>query len=403
MDYINKFACYAISDNSCPFAEHSYSVSFYIMTLSPNVLNIDLSSLVYNLNQVRKLIDPPIKIMGIVKSDAYGHGLLRVSRLLEDNGVHFLGVAHIQEALVLRKNGIRLPIAILCGIKTREEAEEVVNKNLTPVVFNLSSAELLDNEAVRKGKRVNIHLKIDTGMSRLGISYSDAGPFMRRLTDYPGLNLEALMSHLSSADEVDPSYTNAQIRNFKRALETGRAMGIALSLSHLANSAGVMAHESSHFNMIRPGIMLYGGLPSPGFVAPLPLKQVMRFKSEIIQIRDFTGNTPVSYGRRYYTNGPRRLATVSAGYGDGLPRSLSNRGKVLIGGRKVNMVGNICMNMFMGDITGIQHVMSGDEVIILGAQGGEIITGDNLAEWSDTISYEIFLSIGQVNARGYTE
>jgi alanine racemase len=373
------------------------------MAFSPNVLKIDLSSIAHNLGQVKKLIDPGTRIMAMVKSDAYGHGLLPVSRLLERSGAHFLGVAHIQEALELRKNGVRLPIAIFCGIKGRDDSDEVVDKDLTPVIFDLSSAELLNKEALKRGKRINIHLKIDTGMSRLGIIPSEAGRLMQKIMEYPGLNLEGLASHLSSADESDPRYTEEQTRSFRAAIDMGRTMGLGLPLNSLANSAGVMAHRGSHFDMVRPGIMLYGGLPSVDFDPPLPLKQAMGFSSEILQIRDLNDRTPVSYGRRYFTKGPRRIAIVSAGYGDGLPRSLSNRGSVLVKGNKVDIVGTVCMNMFMCDVTGIRDASPGDEVVILGAQGDEVITGDEFAEWSDTISYEVFLSIGQVNAKEYIE
>ena len=362
--------------------------------LSSNKAKIDLSALVYNLDQVKSLVGPETKIMGIVKSDAYGHGLVEVSRLLEKNEVYSLGVAHFLEALELRKNGIKLPIVILCGIGSREDAEEVVDKDLTPVIFDQESVELLAEEAARKRKKVNIHLKIDTGMGRLGISHADAGAFLKKIVAYSGLYVEALMSHLSSADEPDRDFTNDQIKKFKDVIDTCRSIGLDLPLNNLANSAGIMAYGDSHFSMVRPGIMLYGGLPSPEFNAPSPLKPVMVFTGQVIQVRDLADRTPVSYGKKYYTEGPKKIAIVSAGYGDGLPRSLSNRGKVLIGGESVDIVGTVCMNMVACDITRLKDVTPGDEAVFLGAQGDKIITGDDIALWSDTISYEIFLSIG---------
>jgi len=371
------------------------------MKLSPNKVTIDLSALVYNLSQVKRLIDPETKIMGIVKSDAYGHGLLRVSQLLEENSVHSLGVAYIHEALKLRENGIKMPIIVLCGITSRADSEEVVNKSLTPVVYDLSSAELLSQEAARKGKKVNIHIKIDTGMGRLGIPHEEAGPFMKKIIGLSGLNIEALMSHLSSADEQDNNFTDNQIRNFKAAINICRSMGIDLPLNNLANSAGIMAHKDSHFNMVRPGIMLYGGLPSPDFRPPWPLKPVMGFSGQVLQIRDLPDKTPVSYGRRYLTEGPKKIAIVSVGYGDGLPRSVSNRGKVIIRGEKINIIGTVCMNMIICDITGMGDLIPGDEAVLLGAQGDEVITGDDIAKLCDTISYEIFLSIGRNTNREY--
>ncbi len=370
------------------------------MTPYPNRITIDLSALEHNLNQVKRLIDPGTRIMGIVKSDAYGHGLLRVSRFLERKNIYALGVAHLHEALQLRLNGIKVPIVILCGIRSREDSEEVVEKAFQPVVYDLSSAELLSQEAVRKGKKVNIHLKIDTGMGRLGIPYKEAGPFMEKVIGLPGLNIEALMSHLSSADEENSDFTDTQIANFKHAIDIGRSMGIDPHLNSLANSAGIMAHKESHFKMVRPGIMLYGGLPSPGFKTPLSLRPVMGLKGRILQTRNLPDSTPVSYGRRYFTQGPMKIAVVSAGYGNGLPRNLSNKGTALIKGRRTPMVGMMCMNMLICDITGMDDVMPGDEAVLLGHQGDQVITADDIAGLCDTISYEIFLSIG---TKGYRE
>ena len=371
------------------------------MIHSPNSLKIDLSAFVHNLNQVKRLVGPKIKIMGVVKSDAYGHGLLPVSRVLEEQGVYCLGVAHLHEALELRKNGIRLPIVILCGIRTREDSRAVIDNDLTPVLFDPASVELLAEESAGKGKRTNVQLKVDTGMGRLGITPSDVGVFLKKIMEYKSLCVEALTSHLSSADETARDFTRVQIGNFKKAIEIGHAMGFDLHLNNLANSAGIMGHGESHFSMVRPGIMLYGGLPSPGFHSPLPLKHVMDLKAQILQIKDLPDHSPVSYGRTYYTKGPQRIAVLSAGYGDGLPRSLSNRGKVLIGGKKAPVVGRVCMNMTMSDITGIKDATPGGQITFLGSQGDDIITGDDMAEWSGTISYEIFCSIGRRNKRDY--
>jgi alanine racemase len=372
------------------------------MAYSPNRVTIDLSALKHNLNQVKRLVGPDTKIMGIVKSEAYGHGLVRVAQVLEQEGVYSIGVAHLDEALELREQGIKLPIVLLCGIGSgMEEAREVAEKNLTAVVYDISAAELLDREASKRGKRINIHLKIDTGMGRLGVHYSEAGAFIKKIQGLSGLNLEGLMSHLSSADDPDREFTEQQIRNFKEAVNTARALGRELSLNNLANSAGIMAHRGSHFEMVRPGIMLYGGSPSPGFSPPLPLKPVMTFTGEVLQIRDLPDQTPVSYGRRYYTEGTRKMAVISAGYGDGLPRALSKRGKVLLGGKRADIRGTICMNMLICDVTGINNIRPGDEAVFLGAQGEGLITGDEIAGWVDTISYEIFISIGQGKSRNY--
>ena len=371
------------------------------MIHSPNSIVIDLSALEHNLNQVRKLLAPETRIMGVVKSDAYGHGLIPVSKALESNGVDYLGVAHLYEALELRTSGIRLPIALLCGVRTKDEAREAVEKDLTPVLFDLEMAEWLAKESVRKGKGIHVQVNVDTGMGRLGIDLSDLGPFMKKMAGFKELHVEALASHLSSADEPESNFTEIQIENFQKAIDIGRSMGFELPLNNLANSAGTMAHKEAHLGLVRPGIMLYGGLPSPEFQSPLPLKPVMNFKGEVVQIRDLPDNTPVSYGRTYYTKGTQKIAVLSAGYGDGLPIGISNRGKVLIQGKRVDIVGRVCMNMTMCDVSGLKNITPGSEVIFLGTQGEETIAGDEMARWTQTISYEIFCALGVGNEKEY--
>jgi alanine racemase len=371
------------------------------MICSPNRVSVDLSALVDNLNQVRGFLKPGTRIMGVVKSDAYGHGLLPVSKVLERHGVDCLGVAHLEEALDLRKNGIRCPVVILCGIRTREDAKEVIDKDFIPVLFDLEMAGLLEDECAGRGKRAHVQLKVDTGMGRLGIPHSDVGRFVRKICEHKNIYLEGLTSHLSSADEVAKDFTEHQIDIFRRAVESVRAMGVELPLNNLANSAGVMGYEDSHFDLVRPGIMLYGGRPSPELPRPVRLKPVMNFMGRILQVRELPDQTPVSYGRTYYTKGPRKIAIVSAGYGDGIPRSLSNTGKVLAGSRKCDILGRVCMNMMVCDVTGLKGVAAGDEVVFLGTQGDEMITGDDMARWGGTISYEIFCGIGQRHTREY--
>jgi alanine racemase len=366
-----------------------------------NHLTIDLSALTHNLNQVKAIVGENTRVMGVVKADAYGHGLVAVAKTLEKNRVHCLGVAHFHEAMELRNRGISLPIVILCGIRTREEAEAVVYHGLIPTLFDLAMVEVLSAECARKKTLARAYIKVDTGMGRLGLLTSELVSFLHKVTRFKEIRIEGLTSHLSSADDGEPEFTETQIRSFRKAIEAGRAMGLDLPLNNLANSAGLLKFKDAHFDMVRPGIMLYGGLPSPDFKAPMPLKPVMRFSGEVIQVRDFPAHTPVSYGRTYYTQGPRRIAVLSAGYGEGLPRNLSNRGKVLIRGKKVPVTGRVCMDMTMVDVTGLGHVRAGDEAVFLGTQEGERITADDLASWTGTISYEILCSAGQRNPKEY--
>jgi alanine racemase len=353
------------------------------MIESPNRINIDLSALEHNLNQVKKLVGQKTRIMGVVKSDAYGHGLLPVSRVLERNGVDYLGAAHVYEALELRRGGIKL------------------ETDLTPVLFDVAAFEVLAGETAKKGKNTPVLVKVDTGMGRLGIPHWEIGAFLERVMKFEALHVEGLFSHLSSADSLDNGFTGTQIEDFKKAIEIGRALGLELPMNSLANSAGVMAHKDTHFNLVRPGIMLYGGLPSPRFPRLVPLKPVMRFSGQIIQVRDFPDHTPIGYGRTYHTRGSQKAAVLSAGYGDGLFRSLSNRGKVLIRGKKVDLIGRISMNMAVCEVSGLKDVTPGMEAVFLGAQGEETITGDDMADWAETISYEVFCSIGIGRNREY--
>jgi len=371
------------------------------MIRSPNKVSIDLSALARNLHQIRTLVSVDTRIMGVVKADAYGHGMLKVGRSLEENGVDCLGTAYLHEALDLRKGGVRLPIVILCGIRTREEAYEVLEKGLTPVLYDLAVVETLSQESAKPGKMARIYLKVDTGMGRLGIPHNDIGFFLQQIAPLKNLHIEGFTSHLATADEPEGRFSQDQIESFEKAISIGRSMGLDLPLNNMANSAGIMCHEKTHFNMVRPGIMLYGGLPSPDFISPRPLTPVMHFRAQVLQVRDLPGKTPISYGRTYYTEGPCRIAVVSAGYGDGLSRNLSNRGKVLIKGEKAAIIGAVCMNLTVCDITGIKEVQPGDEVVFLGSQGGESIKGDDIARSAGTISYEVFCSIGRKNIREY--
>lgn len=371
------------------------------MIASPNRVIIDLPALAGNFRQVRNLVHRNARIMGVVKSDAYGHGLLEVGRVLEKNGIDCLGVAYLPEALALREGGIQLPIVILCGIRTREEACKVLDKELTPVLFDLSTAEILSQECRSQGGKLRVQLKVDTGMGRLGIADSEIGLFLQKVISFKNLEIEGLTTHLSTADESDTRFTRDQIERFEKAISTGRSLGLNLPLNNMANSAGIMHHQKTLFDMVRPGIMLYGGRPSPDFVRSASLAPVMHLQAQVVQVRDLPDKTPVSYGRTYHTEGPRRVAVLSAGYADGLPRTLSNRGKVLVGGQQANIIGTVCMNLTVCDITGRKDVKPGDEVVFLGSQGAECITGDDMARLAGTISYEIFCAIGPKNMRTY--
>ncbi len=371
------------------------------MNASPNKVTIDLSALKYNLLKIRELVGKETRIMGIVKSDAYGHGLIPIARELEKLHIDSLGVDYISEAIKLRTGGVKTPVVVLLGISTPQESKNVVDYKLTPVIFDLDSARMLSEEGKKSGKTITAYLKIDTGMGRLGIDFQETGLFLKQLMGIKGIKIEGLFSHLSSADQQDNTFTKTQIKNFKDAISVSCKLGIELTMNNLANSAGIMRYKETHFDLVRPGIMLYGGLPCPGFADPPPLRGVMTFCSSVVQVREVEHGTPISYGRTFYTDGSRKIAIISAGYADGLSRSMSNKGQVLIHGQKTRIIGRICMNLTIADVTPIKGVKRGDRVFFLGMEKGNTITVDDMARWADTISYEALCSIGSRNKREY--
>lgn len=374
-----------------------------MMDAFPSQVEIELPALRHNLERIRSVLSSDTAVTAVVKADAYGHGLIEAARVFEGAGAERLAVARLSEALALRKAGIRCPIVLLWGIMTREEAEAVVEHELVTVLHGPAPAEVLSEESLRRGKRPAVQLKIDTGMGRLGVPFDDTGRFVDQVLRCKGVVPEGLLSHLSSADEADRRFTELQIRRFTDAMNTAGARGMRLDASSLANSAGLFDYPESRFGMVRPGIALYGGWSSSHPESSIRLSPAMTFKAKVLQVRDFLEATPVSYGRTYSTDKPVRAAVISAGYSDGLPRALSNRGWVLIKERKVPIIGRVCMNMTVADVTGLQGVRSGDDAVFLGRQGRAVLTGEEVAGACDTISYEIFCSIGRCgeNRRSY--
>jgi len=371
------------------------------MNSLPNTVRINLSALQHNLFKVREFVGKQTRIMGMVKSDGYGHGLVQVARELEKLQIESLGVAYISEAIRLRAEGIKMPIVLLLGIGTSEEAKKVVDYSLTPVVFDVDSARLISEEGKKSGRSISVFVKIDTGMGRLGIDFRETAPFLEQLLRIKRIKIQGLFSHLSAADQEDTLFTETQIKHFKEAISVGRRLGLELTMNTLANSAGIIGYKEAHFDLVRPGIMLYGGLPCPDFAHPPALEHLMTFHSSVVQVREVRGGTPISYGRTFYTDGAKKIAIISAGYGDGLSRAMSNTGQVLIHGQKATIIGRVCMNLAIADVTSIKNIKKGDKVLFLGEDKGNRITADDMARWANTISYEIFCSLGSRNTREY--
>ena len=370
----------------------------------PTFAEIDLNALRHNFTVIRSSLPTQTEILAVVKADAYGHGFMDISRELEHLGVNAFGVAFLAEAIQLRKSGIDKPILLLGGIYPGQE-RKCIGYNLSTAVFTLEQAQALNLAAGKLFRKAQIHLKIDTGMGRLGIRYSDAPAFLAELRGLPNLALEGVISHFASADELDQSgqdFTRQQAERFTWVLAETRKAGFVPRYTHIANSAGALLDHTPNCNLVRPGITLYGSPPSPDFQGKLDLKPVMRLKSRIAMLKWVETGTTISYARRFTSAGKTLIASVPVGYADGYPRALTNKGQVLVRGQRAGVTGTVCMDWIMLDVTGIEGVAVGDEVVLMGNDAaGNCIHAEELATWAGTIPYEIFCGISKRVPRVY--
>ncbi len=372
----------------------------------PTYAEIDLSALKHNFQLIRSLIPHQTDILAVVKADAYGHGFMDISRELEDLGVNAFGVAFLAEGIQLRKSGCDRPILLLGGVYPGQE-RKCIGYNLSTVIFSLEQAQAL-NQAASAGKlfrRAQVHLKVDTGMGRLGIPHADVPRFLTELKKLRCIDLEGLISHFSTADELDESgrnFTRLQGERFARALSEIRTAGFSPRYIHIANSAAALLGNIPDCNLIRPGITMYGALPSSDFQGKLDLKPVMRLKSCVAMLKWVEPGAAISYARRYTAAERTLIASVPVGYADGYPRALTNRGEVLIRGQRATVAGTVCMDWIMLDVTGIEGVAVGDTVTLMGPDDdGHCVHAEELAVWADTIPYAIFCGISKRVPRVY--
>ena len=363
-------------------------------------LSIDLGALAHNYRQLRARCAPQVKMLAAVKADAYGHGLEPASRTLAAAGADYLGVGSLEEGLALRQAGLTTPVLLLLGILPAE-AESAVAADLDVVVYRPDVAQAVASAARSQGKKARVHLKVDTGMGRLGVLPDEVLPFLESLGEHPQLEIMGLLSHLAVAEIEDKSYTLKQLAEFTGLLAAARARGFELPLSHLANSAATWELKETHFGMVRPGIMLYGSPPAPQRHLAMNLKPVMSFACQVLQVKRLPTGASISYGCTYTTPDWCQLAVLPVGYANGYSRLLSNRGEVLIGGQRAPIRGRVCMNLIMVEVSHIPEVTAGDKVTLLGADGDERLTAEELAGWAQTISYEIYLALGNANPRRY--
>jgi len=353
-----------------------------------------LDAIGHNLQVVRSAVQGR-KVLAVVKADAYGHGVVPVAQRLQAEGVDGFGVALAEEGIELREAGIDRAILVLNGISGGAH-RDIIAAGLTPVLYELSEASAF--EAVSEERPIDVHLKVDTGMGRLGVPLGELTEFLRELRRFPSIRIAGLMTHLSTAD-ADPAYVTEQIAGFTHAEGLVRRFGHEPSVLHAANSAACFRHPETHFDWVRPGLALYGYPGSDAIGAPL--RPAMRWRTEVLRVRTLEPGDSAGYGRSFRASTTTRLATIPVGYGDGLFRSASNRGQVLIGGTRCPIVGNIAMDLTTVDVSQVPGVAIGDEALLLGEQGGARLDARDLAEAARTIPYEVLTNVSRRVPRIY--
>lgn len=368
----------------------------------PAWAEINLSALAFNMREIRRITSPQAKIMAVVKANAYGHGIMGIAETVLQHGADTLGVATLGEAIKLRERGFLVPILIF-GYTPFEFVREIVFHDLIQTVYTYKAAEVLSQEGERQKKKVKIHLKIDTGMSRLGFMPDESSiKDIERIARLPYLEMEGVFTHFAVADIADKSYTLYQIETFTDFLGKLKKIGIDFPIRHAANSAAIMEFPEAHFDMVRPGILMYGYYPS-GEVdkSKLELIPVMTVKAKAAFLKTIAKGQTVSYGRRFSAPETTKILTLPIGYADGFSRLLSGKMEVLVRGQRRPSVGTVCMDQFMVDVTGIDDIHIGDEVVVFGRQNGQFISVDELAEKMGTINYEILCGISERIPRVY--
>lgn len=363
---------------------------------------IDLEALRFNFHQVKRLLKSATRVLAVVKADAYGHGAVMCAKTLLAAGADYLGVATVGEALELRNAGISAAILIL-GPTSPDEADTLVRYDITPAVFSLEFAEALSAAAVRQKKQARLHLKLNTGMERIGFD-PQAIDEMLSVCRLPGLFAEGIFTHLACADAADSSGVHTQYKRFIHAAEQLKEAGIAIPIRHILNSAGIFDFPEYQLEMVRPGIVLYGYYPSDYIQKErAELRPVLSLKTRVCHLHRIKKGHGVSYGWTYQPKEDILAATLPVGYADGYSRHLSNCGKMLAGSQTVPIIGKICMDQCMIDVTSVHTIHIGDEITVIGRTGEATVTADDLAKLADTISYEILCAIGKRVPRLYMD
>lgn len=365
--------------------------------------DINLDAVVYNFEQMKNNILESTKMIAVIKTDGYGHGAVPIARMIEHyEYIWGFAVATVEEAVVLRNNKISKPVLIL-GYTFSEHFETIVRLELRPTVFQLKTAELLSEEALRQGKILKIHLALDTGMTRIGLSdNSKSVGEVKAINELPGLELEGIFTHFAKADEQDKTNAREQQKRFVKFCSSLSEEGIEIPMKHCSNSAGIIELQDANMDAVRAGISIYGIYPSEEVIKEnVKLQPAMQIKSHIVYIKEVEAGIPISYGGTYITNRKTKVATIPVGYGDGYPRGLSNKGWVLIHGKKAPILGRVCMDQFMVDVTDILNAHELDEVTLLGNDNGADLPVEELSALCGRFPYEFVCDIGKRVPRVY--
>lgn len=367
---------------------------------------VNLDAVHYNMEQMRQKIRPGTRIMGIIKADGYGHGAVQIGRELETlDYVSGYGVATAEEAFILREAGLQKPILVL-GYTFPYAYEEMIEKEIRPAVFRYDTLEELNTCAVKRGKKAKIHIKVDTGMSRIGVRPDESGiQFLKKALSYEALEVEGIFTHFAKADEADKTAAFDQIDRMSRFLEDVETeTGYRIPIRHCSNSAGILEIPEANMDMVRAGITLYGLWPSEAVNRnSISLRPLLSLKSCIVCVKEVDAGTQVSYGGTYTAGKNMRVATIPVGYGDGYPRGLSGKGHVLICGKKAPILGRVCMDQFMVSVEAIPEAGEGTEVTLIGEDGEERITIEELGALSGRFNYELACSLGKRIPRVYVK
>ncbi|SHF04488.1 alanine racemase [Thermomonas hydrothermalis] len=370
------------------------------MQQRPTRIVVDLDALAGNLCAIRAHVGVPV--MAIVKANAYGHGLVPVARHLQQQGVGQFGVAFVEEGITLRRAGIDAPILVLGGILGRQAAQ-LIQHDLEITVSSLDKLRQVEAAAEALGRKAVIHLKIDTGMERIGVHSYSCGPLIEAAVASRWCQIKGIYSHLACADDPASPMTALQLERFHDACAHFERLSVPMPIRHLANSGGVLHFPATWLDMVRPGILLYGVLPDPAAQRNVPVVPVLSLISQVVYFKVVRAGNPVSYGATWAPPQDTRVITIPLGYGDGWPRALSNRGEVLVRGQRRPIVGRICMDQFMVDLGPDGTAYNGDDVVLIGCQGGQCIRVEDVAVQADTIGYEILTRLNERIPREYIQ